>query len=263
MTAGLTPDLAGWAAGLPGWSFGFMLVLARFGAAMALLPGLGEATAPAMIRAGLALGVTLLLLPVLLPLLPPLPDAGLTAAGMVAAEVVTGLWLGWLARLVCLALPMAGQFIAYLLGLATVLQPDPQQGGQTTALSALFGLAAAVAVLASGLYALPLSALAGSYRLVPPGTLLPAADGAQMAVAAVGSAFALALRLAAPFVLAAIVWHTAVGLIARLVPRLQVYFVAMPGQIVGGLALLASVATIILSTWQDALRAALASLPGN
>ena len=45
-------------ADLPAWSFAFMLVLARFGAAMALLPGLGEATVPAMVRVGLALGIT-------------------------------------------------------------------------------------------------------------------------------------------------------------------------------------------------------------
>ena len=76
-------------------------------------------------------------------------------------------------------------------------------------------------------------------------------------------AFTLALRLASPFVLASIVWHVAIGLIARLVPRLQIYFVSMPGQIVGGLALLASLFGVILAAWQDAVRDSLAALPGN
>lgn len=259
----MTPDPAAWLADLPGWSFAFMLVLARFGAAMAVLPGLGEANAPSMIRAGLALGITILLLPVIFPHLPPMPGSGLVAAGMVAAEVVTGLWLGWLARVVCLALPMAAQFIAYLLGISTVLQPDPTLGAQSTALSALFEMAAPLVVLVSGLYTLPLTALAGSYRLIPAGTLLPAADGTVMAVAAVGQAFGLALRLASPFVVAAIVWHVAIGLIARMVPRLQVYFVTMPGQIIGGLVLLASLFGVMLGTWQDVVRDSFAALPGN
>ena len=250
-------------ADLPAWSFAFMLVLARFGAAMALLPGLGEMTVPAIVRVGLALGLTLLLLPGLFPLMPPMPDAGVPAAGMVAAEVITGLWLGWLARLMCLALPIAAQFIAYLLGISSVLQPDPQLGPQSTALAALFGIAAPAVIMASGLYVLPLTALAGSYRLIPPGTLLPAADSTAMAVASVQQAFALSLRLASPLVVAAIIWHVAVGLIARLVPRLQIYFVSMPGQIVGGLALLASLFGVILSAWQDAVRDGLAALPGN
>ena len=259
----MTPADAAFLANLPEWAFAFMLVLARFGAAMAVLPGLGEAASPAMIRAGLALGVTVLLLPVVFPNPPPVPQAGIAAAGMVAAEVATGLWLGWLARLVCLALPIAAQFIAYLLGIATVLQPDPELGAQSTALSALFETAAPLVVLVSGLYVLPLTALAGSYRLIPPGTLLPSADGAAASVTAVVQAFALALRLASPFVLAAIVWHLAIGLIARMVPRLQVYFITMPGQIAGGLVLLAAVFGVILATWQDAVRDALAALPGN
>lgn len=259
----MTLDATAILAELPAWSFAFMLVLARFGAAMALLPGLGEATVPAVVRVGLALGVTILLLTSIFPRPPPMPDAGLTAAGMVIAEVITGLSLGWLARLFCLALPMAAQFIAYLLGISTVLQPDAELGPQSTALAALFGIAAPLAILVSGLYVLPLTALAGSYRLIPPGTLLPAADSAATAVAATAKAFALALRLASPFVLASIVWHVAIGLIARLVPRLQIYFVSMPGQIVGGLALLVSLIGVILAAWQDAVRDSLAALPGN
>jgi flagellar biosynthetic protein FliR len=181
---------------------------------------------------------------------------------MVAAELLTGLWLGWLARLFALALPIAGQFIAYLLGLSTVLQPSADLGSQSTALSRLFELAAPLAILATGLYALPLTALAGSYRLVPPGTLLPAGDGAAAAVRTVGMVFALALRLASPFLLAGIVWHVAIGLMARLVPRLQIYFVAMPGQILGGLLLLAALSGVIVSAFLDAMRDGLAGLPG-
>ena len=255
-------DEAALLAELPAWSFAFVLALARIGGAVALLPGLGEGALPPMLRAGIALTVTLVLLPVIAPLVPPPPEPGLQAAGMVAAELVTGLWLGWLARLFALALPIAGQFIAYLLGLATVLQPSTDLGSQNTALSRLFELAAPLAILSSGLYALPLTALAGSYRLIPPGSVLPAGDGAAITVRTVGSIFALALRLAAPFLLAGIVWHVAIGLLARLVPRIQVYFVAMPGQILGGLVLLAALSAAILSAYLDAIRDGLSGLPG-
>ncbi len=83
------------------------------------------------------------------------------------AEVITGLWLGWLARLLVLALPVAGQFIAYMLGVANVLQPDPELGGQATPIARLFAIAAPLAILVTGLYALPLAALAGSYPADP------------------------------------------------------------------------------------------------
>jgi flagellar biosynthetic protein FliR len=259
----MSADAADLLATLPAWAFGFVLVMGRIGAAIALLPGLGEAEPPAMLRVGLALGVTALLLPGMAPLIPPVPEAGLRAGLMIGAEVITGLWIGWLARLLVLALPVAGQFMSYMLGIANVLQPDPLLGGQATPIARLFALAAPLAILMSGLYALPLAALAGSYGLVRPGELLPAADTAETAVRAAAAAFALAVRLASPFLLVAIVWHVAVGLLARLVPRLQVYFVAMPGQILGGIALLAILATALLAAWQDSVRAGFASLPGS
>jgi flagellar biosynthesis protein FliR len=258
----MTGDDAALLATLPTWAFAFVLVMARIGAAMALLPGLGEAEPPAVLRVGLALGVTALLLPGIAPSIPSVPEAGAQAALMVAAEVITGLWIGWLARLLVLALPVAGQFIAYMLGLANVLQPDPELGGMATPIERLFAIAAPLAVLVTGLYALPLAALAGSYRLVPAGALLPAADTAETAVRAATATFALAVRLASPFLLVAIVWHVATGLLARLVPRLQVYFVVMPGQILGGIALLAVLATALLTAWQTSVRSGFAGLPG-
>src|SRR6478672_977238 len=88
---------------LSAWAFAFVLVLARIGGAIALLPGLGEPEFPAMLRAGLAFGVTLLLLPGLASSIPAEPEGGLQAGAMIAAEGITGLWIGWLARLFVLA----------------------------------------------------------------------------------------------------------------------------------------------------------------
>jgi len=137
-------DDAALLAALPGWAFGFVLVLARVSAAVTLLPVVGEAELPMTVRAGVALALTILLLPAVTALLPAAPTDPVLAASMVLAEIVTGLWLGWLARLLVQALPMAGQFAAYVLGLSNVLQPDPILGAQASVLARLFGLAAPV-----------------------------------------------------------------------------------------------------------------------
>jgi len=244
-------------------AFGLMLVLARVAGAVMLLPGLGETGPPGMLRAGLSLCLAVLLLPPLLPALPPTPPPGIEAGLMIVAEVCTGLWFGWLARLIALSLPMAAQFIAYLLGLSSVLQPDAQLGPQSTALSRLFDLAAPLTILATGLYQLPLTALAGLYQLVPPGALLPADDATRTVTEMVTRSFELALRLAAPFVLAATAWNLATGLIARLVPRLQVYFAALPGQILGGFLLLALLTGTIMTAWTGAVGTVIGAMPGS
>jgi flagellar biosynthetic protein FliR len=247
---------------LSGWAFAVGLMIARIGSACMLLPGIGETEIPSTIRAGFTLALVTVLLPVVAPLIPPAPADVWSALGMVAAEIVTGLWLGWLTRLLLLALPVAGQIVADMTGMANILQPDPALGPQTAALARALELAGPALLLASGLYRLPLAALAGSYQLIPPGALLPAADTAAQVAGAVSESFALALRLAAPFLLAGMVWNVALGLLARLVPQLQVYFAAMPAQILGGLLLLGMLAGVMLAAWQGQVQAAFAVLPG-
>ena len=181
---------------------------------------------------------------------------------MLVAELVNGLFLGWLTRLALLALPLAGQFIATLTGQASVLQPDAVLGSQGTAMGRLLALAAPVLLFATGLHRLPLAAIAGSYRVIPAGQFLPAGDTAQTVVAAAAGMFALALRLAAPFVLAGIVWHVALAAASRLVPQIQVYFLAAPATLLGGLLLLGLLSGSLLKVWQDAVSGSFAGLPG-
>lgn len=249
-------------AALPGWAFAFALVLSRAGMAVMLLPGLGEAEPPPIVRAGLALAITVLLVPAVAPSVPAVPEIGAQGFAMVAAELLVGALLGWLARLPAMALSMGGAIISYMLGLSSVVQQDPALGGQSAALSRLFGLVAPVLILSAGLYALPLSALAGSYDLVPPGSLLPSGPLADSVAGAVAASFSLALRLSAPFLLAGLVFQVALGLLARLVPQLQVYTAALPGQILGGLVLLGVLASQLIGAWTDTLRTAWSSLPG-
>ena len=236
---------------LPDLAYGFILLLARFGALMMVAPGLGESQIPAPIRAGLAVALAVLLLPLLSPALPPMPAEPLRLGGAVAAELVTGLWFGWLVRLVALALPAAANIASFMTGLSSVISPDPMLG-QTGALARLFGMVPPLLILGSGLYIVPLAALAGSYQVVHAGALLPAGDASEMMVRGVAASFALAVRLAAPFILAGTIWQITLGLLARLVPSLQVYLLAMPGQVLGGLLLLAVTAPALLAAWMEA-----------
>jgi flagellar biosynthetic protein FliR len=244
-------------------AFALILVLARIGATFALLPGLGESTIPAVVKAGMVLTLTILLLPAIEPLLPARPENELRLALMVLTEMANGLWFGWLARILTTSLPLAGQFVADFAGLSNVLQPSPDLGAQTTAISRMYDVAVPALILSTGLYTMLLSSLLRFYQLIPPGTLVWIPDSAALTVTVVAESFNLALRLAAPFILAAIAWHVAIGLIARLVPRLQVFFVALPGQIGLGLLLLGAVAAPTVGAWMEAMRVDLATLPGG
>lgn len=249
-------------ADLPGWAFAAVLVIARIGCACMMLPGIGESELPMTVRAGFVLAFAALVLPALQPLMPTMPQDVPRLAVMVLAEITAGLWLGWLARLIVLAPAMAGQIIAGAIGMTNVIQPDPTLGPSTAALSRLLGLAAPVIVLASGLYAYPLAAVIGSYRLVQPGQFLPVGDTVDSVISAVSTVFGLGVRLAAPFLMASVLFHGAMGLIGRLVPHLQTHFATVPGQIVGGVLLLALLSGAMIAVWTDAAHDGLAALPG-
>lgn len=257
----MTPE-AELLAALPTLAFQAVLLLARVGAAAMLVPGLGEADVPAPVRLALGLGLVPLLLPVLAPALPPPPDDAPTAVRLIATEALVGLWIGGLARLAAMALGLALQAASTLAGLASVLAQDATLGAQTAALGRLGTLAAAVLVLSTGLYALPLRALAESYALLPPGAPLPSGPAAEAVVAAGSGLLEVALRLAAPFVLASVAANLAMGLLARAAPQVQVMVVAAPGQILAGLALLALAAPPLLAAFDAALRDAWSRLPG-
>jgi flagellar biosynthetic protein FliR len=243
---------------LSGWSFAFALVLCRVGAAAMLLPGFGEEQTPAVFRAGMTVCLVALVLPGVGPV-PPVEGWG--AAKMVGAELMFGGLLGWLVRCIALALPVAGQVIAFMTGLSSVISPDPVLG-QSTVLTRLFSLVTTLIMLTTGLWMLPVGALLHSYEVVAPGHLLAIADTAQAALGGVADMFSLALRLAAPFIAASTIWQVALGILARMVPQIQVHVVAAPGQIAGGLLLLAIMSGMLASAWSEAAQGQLTSLPG-
>lgn len=250
-------------ASLPVLAFQAVLLFARLGAAVMLLPGLGEAEVPATLRLALGLGLVVLLLPAIAPGLPAPPEAPGEALRLVALEALAGLWTGLLARVLVLALAQAGQVLALLIGLASPLQGDAVLGASATAPARMLALLTAALILSSGLFAMPLRALAESYAILPAGAPWPAGPAAEAMARMAGASLELALRLAAPFVAGAVLFNLALGLLTRLAPQAQFFVVAAPAQILGGFALLALLLPTILALWAAEFGALLRLLPGG
>ncbi|MDB5412879.1 MAG: flagellar biosynthetic protein FliR [Rubritepida sp.] len=258
----IAPADAALLASLPALAFHAALILCRMGAAVMLLPGLGEAEVPATLRMALALGLVLALLPVLSPGLPALPAEVPGLLLLVAGEVLIGLWIGLLARILVIALALAGQVVSLMIGLSSTLQGDMVLGSSATALARLFSLATAALMLSTGLYEVPLRALAESYSVLPAGGGLPTGAAAEAVARKAGESMSLAMQLAAPFVLASIFLNAGLGLVARLAPQAQIFVLAAPVQILGGLLLLILLLPNMLDLWSRGMIQSFLSLPG-
>ena len=213
------------------------LVFARIGGAVMLLPLFGESYVLARARLTLALALSLLLAPIVAPLMAPVGSIDGSYGFRIVVEVVHGLFIGALVRLAVAALSIAGTMVAMQMGLAAANFFNPgeaQQGSVSSNLFTMTGFAALLAV--DGHHAL-LQGLAASYLTLPAGEL-QAAGMAEAFSRASADAVTLGTRMAMPITAAAIVLQVLLGIMNRLVPSLQVIFVALPAQILLGLGIL-------------------------
>ncbi len=226
--------------------FGVLMIFARVGAAIMLLPGFGEGLVYPRARLGLALLISVALAPVIVPNLPAIPATGLAAVFAIGREVVIGLMLGSLVRILASALQTTGQIIAIQTGLASASLFDPTQGEQGAVIGRFLTMAGVVAIFASDLHLAMLRALADSYVVLAPGTIPPIGIVSETAVDWIADAFMLATKLAAPLLVGGLGFFLGLGLLSRLMPQIQIFFVIMPLQIGLGLwlFLLAFSATI-------------------
>lgn len=224
------------------------LVFVRVGAMVGLLPALGEQMVPLRIKLAAAVCLTM----VVLPTLPSFQEATLSA---LLAEAVCGLILGFGLRLLVLGLQMAGTIAAQSTSLSQMFAgtgPDPQPViGNLLVLAGI-----AIFVSMDGL-SRSAELIILSYDLMPAGELPLASDAAEWDLARISAVFALAFTLAAPFVLAALLYNLALGAINRAMPQLMVSLVGAPALALGGIALMVITAPILLAVWRDAVDAAL------
>lgn len=224
---------------LAGSLFQFLLVFARVGGAVSLLPGFGEVYVAVRIRLSFALLLSLVLLPLVRDMIPALPAQPASMAVLVLGEVTIGLFFGVICRLILMAALSAGMVIALQIGIANALSSDPTTAQQGAVTGNFMIATAVVLIFATGLDHMTLRALAGTYGVFHPGELPQLEDMANMIARVTGDSFLLALQMSAPFLVYGVVLVVGMGLVARLMPTLQVFFVVMPLQLLVGFGLMA------------------------
>ncbi len=215
-------------------------VLTRVGAMMMTAPAIGDFTLSPKIRLAVAIAVSAALAPAAAPMFPKLgAEAGtLTIAALIGGEVAVGLFLGLVARMLAAALNVAGQIIAMQMGLSLAQIFDPSQEIQGAIVGGFLAVLGTTMIFATDMHHLLLTALRDSYFLFAPGGAVNVGDMAETMIATLSFAFSLGVRLAAPFIVFGLVFYAGAGILNRLMPQAQVFFMLMPANLVLGLMLL-------------------------
>ena len=211
--------------------FSFLLIFSRVGAAMMLMPGIGQQYVSTRTRLVFALAVSLTMTPMLMNSLPGMPP---TLAGMtllLIGEIVVGIFLGLIPRIVMATLQTTGTVLSLVSSMANMFVMDPISEQQSTLLSTFLGLLGLTLMFVSDTHHLMLLAVADSYTLFVPGVELPIGDMTDKLALRIAESFRLGVQLASPLILTGLSYYVGLGILGRLMPQLPVFFFGLPAQI--------------------------------
>jgi flagellar biosynthetic protein FliR len=230
------------------------LVFARVGAMVMLMPGIGDNAVPQRIRLSFALLMSMILAPLVYKGAGVMPSSVGGLAGAVIHEILIGLMIGSVLKLFFTAMSTAGEVISMQTTLSFAQTTNPSMGQSSTAVSTFLSMLGLTLIMATDLHHLFIGAIVKSYDLFPFTRAVPVNDAATLAVRTVADSFSLGIQLAAPVIVFSLVFNLAVGLVGRVMPAFQIFFVASPLSVILGLSLLALSLGGVAMVWTDRYR---------
>lgn len=231
----------------------YLLVFCRVGGMVMLMPAIGDSLVPTQVRLVFAVALSFVMTPSLAQNYHIVsPNSEVALALLVIHELIIGILIGLMARMLNSVFSVAGFFIANQSGLSMAQTFDPSStSDQGAILGNFLQLMGTVVIFATNLHYLVISAVGGSYHLIPPGAALPTSDMAQLTLDYICDAFRLGFQLAAPFIVFGLVINLSFGVLSRLMPQLQIFFVVMPINVMFGFSMLAMFLGTMISVYLD------------
>jgi flagellar biosynthetic protein FliR len=236
---------------LPTFAAAFMLCFSRIGTMVMLLPGLGELTVSPRVRLTLALVLTAVIMPMHRNAYQVDLRDFLPVVQLLFQELLIGAVLGLLSRLTVSALQIAGMVVAQQMGLGFVTAVDPTQGQQGVLVGNFLAVLGITMIFATDLHHLVIAALNDSYIIFRPGEIPVLGDVASALTTTVAGAFRIGVQIAAPFLVFGLLFNMGLGILSKLMPQMQVFFVGMPLTIMIGFLILIMVVGAMMMTFLD------------
>lgn len=226
--------------------YAFMTIFLRVGSAILVMPGFMTSYVSTRIRLSVALALTLVLLPLLSTRLPvPPADFGSFLTTCIF-EITYGLFMGLCMQFLYAALSLVGNFAGQAIGFSNAQMFDPTFQTQSIVLESFLSIIALTVIFITDLHHLMISAIVDSYVLFPVGSDLPIDNFAEFLSKSLNNSFIMGFKIASPFIAFTIIFYSGMGLLSRLMPQLNIFFLSLPLQIYLGLGLLFMTVPIII-----------------
>jgi len=219
-----------------------MLIFLRVAAIVFSAPIIDTATIPVVFKAALAFAVSILLLPVV-DVVVTVKDLNLMAFVIgIFSEIAIGVTIGLSVKLLFSGIQLAGQIAGYQMGFAVANVVDPATSLQIPILAQFYNLTAMLVFLAINAHHIFFMAVVDSYKILPPLSMHISPQLVDMMMRLAANMFVVAIKVGAPLIAVMLMVSVGLGLVARTVPQIHIFIVAMPLKILIGLIFMVIVA---------------------
>lgn len=233
-----------------------LIVLTRVSGMVMMAPVLGDKSLPMTFRISLAILLSLIIVPLLAadPLTPAssLPELVVR----VLQELLVGLSIGFLFRILFFGVQAAGSVVGYQIGLSIANIVDPSSNSEQSILSQFWLLLATLIFLTIDGHHLIISGLVNSFSLIPPGGPLVAGTTTDLLIRASAFVLLLAVKLSVPVVVTLFLIDIGLASVSRMMPTMNVFVVGFGVKMGAGLAIMA----VSLPVFAIVLRQALGTI---
>ncbi len=212
----------------------FILIFIRISAIIALTPILGDRSVPVRVKAGLSLLIAAILFPFVKADTAVMGFDLFSLFFRMASEALIGAAIGFTARLLFSGIQLAGQLVGFQMGFSIVNVIDPNSG-EVSIIAEFQYLIAILLFLEMNGHHIFISALADSFRTIPPLGVHLTGEFMQMMLKLAKDMFETAIRMGAPVIAMLLFVSVGLGLVARTVPQINIFIVGFPLQIAIGL----------------------------
>ncbi|MBX9637048.1 MAG: flagellar biosynthetic protein FliR [Nitrosomonas sp.] len=217
----------------------FLWPLSRILALVATAPLLGNPSVPVRVKLGLAVMITVLVMPLVEKSLPQIDPASGVGFAILLQQILIGIAMGLVMRIVFVAVEMAGELIGLQMGLGFAVFFDPQNSGQIDIVGRFLGVIASLAFLAIDGHLIMIALVSQSFSTLPIG-LEGMTNATFTTLANWGSEiFKSGLQLSLPVLTALLITNLALGVLTRVAPQLNIFAVGFPLTLSIGLLVMA------------------------
>lgn len=222
----------------------FYLTLFRISVVLFIMPFFGD-TIPNVVKATLLIVLTLALWPKLSFPAEQYPAHAMNIAVMFAGELILGMCLGIIVRMLIAAVQIGGQIINFQMGFSMVNAIDPMTGMQEPVTTHFLYMCTMLTFLSLNGHLHLLKAMGASFDIVPPGGLFLTPRLMTELILFSKQMFILGVRIAAPVILALFLTDLALALISKMAPQMNVMVMGFPVKIMVGFLFLTFIMQIM------------------